>query len=137
MSLIRINRHPPPRQLIVFAVAWMVFVGLIGLAQWRHGRPNGAMVCWSLAIVVPLIGVVWREGLRLLYVGLSCATYPIGFAVSSLVLVVLYYAVLTPIGLILRLCRYDPLHRRFDRDASSYWHPRSVRRDPASYFRQH
>ena len=137
MSLIRITHRPSPRQLSVFALAWLVFAGLLGLAQWMHGRPAVALACWTLAGLVPLGGAVWREGLRRLYVGLSYATYPVGFVVSSLMLGVLYYGVLTPVGLILRLCRYDPLHRRFEHGAESYWQPRPDRREPASYFRQH
>jgi hypothetical protein len=137
MSLIRLNRHPSSRQLLVFAAAWLVFLGLFGLAQRMHGRPALATVCWGLAIAVPLVGAAWREGLRLLFVGLSCATYPIGLAVSSVVLVLLYYGVLTPVGLILRFCRHDPLQRRFERARASYWQPRSSRRDSADYFRQH
>lgn len=137
MSLIRLNRHPSPRQLMVFAVAWLIFVGGLGLFLWRHGRPTGAMICWGLAVGVPLAGLAWREGLRRLYVGLAYATFPIGFVVSTLVLVLLYYLVVTPIGLVLRLCRYDPLERKFDREAETYWRPRPPRRDPASYFRQH
>lgn len=137
MSLIRINRHPPLRQLLVFAGAWLVFTGVLGLVQWRNNYPVGAMVCWALATGVPLVGLVWREGLRRLYVGLTYATWPIGFVVSTLVLVLLYYLVMTPIGLILRLCRYDPLDRRFDGAAATYWRVRPVRRAPASYLRQH
>jgi hypothetical protein len=137
MSLIRINHRPSPRQLLVFALAWLVFVGLLGLVQWVQGRPAAAITCWVAGAGVPMVGAAWPEGLRRLYIGLSYATYPIGLVVSSLVLVALYYAILTPIGLILRLCRYDPLHRRFDRKAASYWHRRPDRREPADYFRQH
>ena len=137
MSLIRINHRPSSRQLLVFALAWLVFTGVLGWSFRAHGRPAAAGLCWGLALGVPAVGAMWREGLRLLYLGLSYATYPIGFVVSSLVLAGLYYLVLTPIGLILRLCRYDPLHRRFDSRASTYWHPRPGPRDPASYFRQH
>lgn len=137
MSLIRINHHPSPRQLLVFALAGLVFTGLLGLAQWGHGRTGTAIACWVAGVVMPMVGAAWPEGLRRLYVSLSYATYPIGLAVSTLVLVTLYYAVLTPLGLILRLCRYDPLHRRFDRQATSYWRRRPDRRDPAGYFRQH
>jgi hypothetical protein len=137
MTLIRINHRPSPRQLLVFALAWLVFTGLLGLAQWVQGRPAAAIACWLASAIVPMVGAAWPEGLRRLYLGLAYATYPVGLAVSSLVLVTLYYAVLTPIGLILRLCRYDPLHRRFDRQAASYWHQRPARREPADYFRQH
>jgi Saxitoxin biosynthesis operon protein SxtJ len=137
MSLIRINTRPSRRQLLVFALACLVFAGLLGLTQWLRGRPTTAIVCWVLGLGVPAAGACWPAGLRLLYVGLCYATYPIGFAVSSLVLAALYYVVLTPIGLILRLCGHDPLHRRFDLQSASYWHKRPGPRSPDSYFRQH
>ena len=137
MSLIRINHRPSPRQLLVFALAWLVLAGVLGAIQWSKGRPAVAFVCWSLALIVPVVGTAWREGLRRLYIGLSYATYPIGFVVSSLVLAALYYVVLTPIGLILRLCGHDALGRRFDPQATSYWQKRPGPRSPASYFRQH
>ena len=137
MSLIRINTRPSARQLLVFALAWLVFVGLLGLAQWSKARPTGAIICWILALGVPLVGMVWREGLRLLYVGLTYATFPVGFVVSSVVLALIYYAVLTPIGLILRVCGHDPMQRRAGARAGSYWHKRPGPRSPASYFRQH
>ncbi|MFI5336179.1 MAG: hypothetical protein ACHQ5A_05325 [Opitutales bacterium] len=137
MSLIRINRRPSSRQLLVFALAWLLFVGALGFAQWWKARSGLAYVCWGLALGVPAVGAFWREGLRRLYVGLSYATYPIGYVVSSAVLTLLYYGVLTPLGLILWLCRYDPLQRRFDPEAASYWHKRPGPRRPESYFRQH
>ena len=137
MALIRINHRPAPRQLLVFALAWAVFLGAIGWAQWTKGRATFAEICWVLAAAVPLAGAAWREGLRRLYVGLSYATYPIGFAVSSMALVVIYYAVLTPLGLILRVGRHDPLQKNPGARADSYWQPRPPARKPAEYFRQH
>ena len=134
MSLIRLNRHPRPRQLLVFALAWSVFTGVLGWRCWVKGYGPAADLCWVLVVVVPVVGAVWREGLRLLYVGLSLATYPIGLVVSSLLLGLIYYAVLSPLGLILRVCGHDPLQRR---PAASYWHKRPGPRAAASYFRQH
>ena len=137
MSLLRLNSRPSPRQLLVFALAWLAVAGASGWAQWHQARPLAAETCWALAVIVPLAGAVWREGLRLLYVGLSYATVPIGYAVSTVVLVLLYYAVLTPLGLILWVCGHDPLQRRPAPAAASYWHKRPGPRRPASYFRQH
>jgi len=137
MSLIRINSHPSRRQLIVFALAWLLVFGALGLAQWLKARPTLAVVWWFIAPVGPVLGALSWEGLRRLYVGLSYATYPLGFVVSSVVLGLIYYAVLTPIGLILRLCGHDALERRFDSRATSYWHQRPSPPSPESYFRQH
>ena len=38
----------------------------------------------------------------------------------TLALFIIYWLLVTPVGLVLRLTR-DPLHRRWDRSASTYW----------------
>ena len=44
--------------------------------------------------------------------------------VTWIVLVPLFYLVVTPFGLLRRLRGHDPLGRRFDRRAPTYWEPR-------------
>jgi hypothetical protein len=41
--------------------------------------------------------------------------------VSPLVLGVMFFGVVTPMGLVMRALGKDPLRLRFDRDARSYW----------------
>jgi hypothetical protein len=136
MSLIRINHHPSSKQLRVFAVAWLVFFGVAGVAWWLKGKPWLAVVLGSAAAGAALPGLIAPQSIRRVYVGLSYATYPIGFVVSHIVLAVLYYGVLTPLGFLMRVCRYDPLERRRDRTASTYWRARRPSNDSSTYFRQ-
>jgi len=136
VSLIRINRKPSGRQLAVFGLAWLGILGAAGWASWIRGRHTAAEIAWTLAAAVPLAGLVDRRFLRLVYVGLSFATYPVGLVVSHVVLALVYYLVLTPIGLAMRLFGRDPLSRRFDPRASSHWIPREPERPVEDYFRQ-
>jgi hypothetical protein len=46
--------------------------------------------------------------------------------ISPLVLALLFYACITPIGLLMRLTGKDPLRRRLEPEVDSYW----IRRDP-------
>ncbi len=41
--------------------------------------------------------------------------------VSPVVLGIMFFAVITPMGLVRRMLHADPLHLRFDRQAPSYW----------------
>src|SRR5204863_6556133 len=41
--------------------------------------------------------------------------------VSPVVLAVMFFAGITPMGLLMRLLRRDPLRRRFEPDLDSYW----------------
>jgi hypothetical protein len=136
MSMIRITKNPSARQLVVFAASWFVFLGALGLAGWLRGRHRHAEVLWALAAALPLAGLASRGIVRIAFVGLSYATYPIGIVVSNVVLALVYYLALTPIGLTMRLFRYDPLARTFDAEAASYWIPRKTNKPAESYFKQ-
>jgi hypothetical protein len=136
MSLIRINRNPSGRQLLVFGLAWLGLLALLGWESWHRGRHLAAGTLWALAAVVPLAGLLSRRFLRCVYLGLSYATYPIGFVLSHVVLALVYYLALTPIGLTMRLFRHDPLSRRLDPKAQSYWVRRDGTKTPESYLHQ-
>jgi hypothetical protein len=136
MSLLRINRNPSLRQLAVFAVAWFAACAIAGVGLWRRGHETPAIVAVALGVSVPLIGIAVPVTLRWLYVGLSYATYPIGFVVSHVVLAIVYFGVVTPIGLVMRICGYDPLERKFAPEKRSYWKVREARPTTESYFRQ-
>jgi hypothetical protein len=136
MPLIRINKDPSRRQLAVFGAAWLVFLALSGWASWSRGRHMAAEVLWTVAAVVPLAGLFVPRFLRLVYLGLSYLTYPVGFVVSYVVLAVVYFLALAPIGLTMRLFRHDPLSRRLDPLAKSYWKPRNAAKSAEDYFNQ-
>ena len=136
MSLVRINKNPGGRQLTVFAVAWLVFLGILGWTLWKRGAHTSAITIWALAAGVPAVGAAAPSVLRWAFLGLSYATYPIGIVVSYVALAVLYYGVVTPVGLAMRLLRHDPLDRRFDPGARSYWLARTRKKPTESYFNQ-
>jgi hypothetical protein len=138
MSVIQINRSPTLRQLRQFGLIWMGFVAFFGVLAWfKFDNQSLAKGFWIAAVVVPCIGWLLPSFMRLVFVGMSYLAWPIGFVVSHVVLAGVYYLVLTPIGLLMRLSRYDPMKRRFDREADSYWESRSDEAVQASrYFRQ-
>lgn len=136
MPLLRINKNPSGRQLGVFAAAWFVVAGVIALRLRAHGHPTASGVAAVAAVALPLAGAASRRVLRLAYLGLTYAAYPLGFVVSHVALALVYYLALTPIALTMRLLRYDPLARRFDPRAASYWKARGAPKSIDSYFKQ-
>jgi hypothetical protein len=85
----------------------------------------GALAIW----IVPALG-------RRIYVFWMLAAAPIGWTISHLVLAAVFFLVLFPIGLGMRLVGRDPMQRTFDREARSYWIKRDGQSEPARYFRQ-
>ena len=135
--MIRIERHPSRRQLAVFGLLWLMFFSFWAAASWwNSGFDWKTILYFALAIAVPAAGIIRFEILRIVYVLAATITFPIGMILSSVILVVIYYLVITPTGLILRLAGYDPMKRRFNRAAETYWSPRKQDAAAERYFKQ-
>lgn len=137
MSLIRINRHPSKKDLRVFAILWIIFLSGFGYLAYHESQTALAVVLVILAALIGITGLILPRATRWVYLGMAYAVFPIGFVVSHFLLAMVFYAVLTPIGLLMRILGRDPLHRRFERDRDSYWEVRPGQRPPASYFKQY
>ena len=138
MSVVQINKNPTRRELNQFGFIWLGFLALFGvIAYFKSNSPLAAHWLWAMAVVVPVLGWLVPAFMRLIFLGMSYLAWPIGFVVSHVVLAVVYYPVLTPIGLLTRLFGYDSMKKRFDPEAESYWVDRSAEAvDPKRYFRQ-
>ena len=138
MSIVQINTNPTRRELNQFGFIWLGFVALFGvIAFFKFNSPTVARWLWIAAVVVPIVGWLVPAIMRLIFLGMSYLAWPIGFVVSHVVLAVVYYLVLTPIGLLTRLFGYDSMKKKFDREAASYWIERSPEAvENKRYFRQ-
>ena len=96
---------------------WPIWMGCCGLAA-------GALL-W----IAPQLA-------RPIYVAWHAIGGVFGFVISNLLLVLVFYLVITPIGVLLRLAGKDPLDRRLDRSAATYWKDAEKPVDARRYFRQ-
>ncbi len=71
-----------------------------------------------------------------LYVEWMKSVEPIGWSFSCLLFAGVFFLVVTPIGLMARMIGYDPLERRFEREAKTYWNERNPKTSVDRYFRQ-
>ena len=81
---------------------------------------------WALSIAVVIVFVAIFKPLLLagpnwLWTKLGLV---LGKIVSPVALGILFYCVLVPIGVLVRLAAKDPLRLKFDSGANSYWIPR-------------
>jgi len=138
MALIQINWDPSPRELRQFNVIWFpaCFAVAGGLVYYHSGSLTAAAVLWAVGLVLSLVGLFRPSFMRLIFVGWMALAYPLGWAVSHLLLAVTFYLVITPTGLVMRLLGRDPLERRFDRSAPTYWVAHNSGGNTARYFRQ-
>jgi len=139
MSLIKIDRDPPLRDLRKFGLLWFpLFCGVLGAVLYHKvGMLPLSVTIWCLAAPAIVLGAVKPAWVRPLFLGLMYLTFPIGFVISHVMLALIYYGVFTPIGLLMRMTGKDPLRRKRRAGASTHWIPRSKAEvDKERYFRQ-
>ena len=115
----------PLASFVLYAASWQ------GISAWTV-----AISLWVLAGLAALAILLSPRQGTAIYTAWMVGFQPIGWTVSHLLLAVIYYGVITPIGLLMRLLGRDPLQCRFDSAASSYWIQRKQNSDTDRYFRQ-
>jgi hypothetical protein len=113
-----------------------VFLGLGLLYLLRH-KPVFPWFC-GLGIALIALGAALPKLLKPVYLVWMSAAVVLGFIVSNVLLTLLFVLVITPIGLLARVCGKDFLLLKLDRSAASYWIARKSTspREPSAYDRQ-
>ena len=138
MAMLPINWRPSSRELRWFAGLLMVFFSGVAALWWRRsGQTTGPMLMVSVAFAVGLFGLAIPAAIRWVYVVWMAAVWPIGWVVSHLLLALIFFGVIMPIGLVLRALGRDPMRKGVDRFAKTYWIARPTGEpDPKRYFQQ-
>jgi hypothetical protein len=145
--MIDLNLRPGRDTLRTFGFVALIAFGLLGgLVVWKRalvGIHLGqaslrvAFVLWGIGAVSALLSLTAPTLNRYLYVGLTLLTFPIGFILSHVLLAIVFYLVITPVGLVMRLLGRDPLQRKFNPEASTYWVDHAEPKSVEEYFRQY
>ena len=135
--MISVQWNPERKQLRQFAAIW--FPAFCALVGWMVGKKTGhwagVEILWVVCAVVAVAVFLPPPLIRPVFVGLILATFPIGWVVSHVLLGVIFYGLVTPIGLILRLTGHDPLQLK-PPAGDSLWKTPVGKTGPASYLRQ-
>ncbi len=134
MPLIEIHRTPSQRELRWFGLILAAGLAVLGIISFRW-LASATYVLWAVAILLLLIYYRFPSARRPVFLAWIYAAYPIGWVVSHLVMMAVYYGCVTPIGLVLRLVGYDPLQLRRPQ-RTSHWHQRPAPPPVPRYFRQ-
>ena len=145
--MIDLNLRPNRSTLRTFGFVALGAFGLLGmLVLWKRSlvgiplgtsAPDVAYVVWGLGAISALFSLTAPALNRYLYVGLTLLAFPIGFVMSHLLLGIVWYLVITPAGLVMRLLGRDPLQRKFDPQAPTYWVDHVEPKSVEEYFRQY
>lgn len=112
--------EPSSRDLTKLAALYLIIPGLIGcyLLFWK-GAASGrwwiaaGVVLAVTRLVPPLFRFIYR-----LWVSLAVI---LGYFVSRILLTLIFFLVMLPTGLLMRLLGKDPMERKLDPGAPTYW----------------
>lgn len=138
MALLKINTNPSNRELRQFAAIWLpAACGVLAAISWfKFGWIWPAIGLLTFGGGLGVAGFIRPAIVRPVFVGWMYAAFPIGWTISHFILAIVYYLVMAPLGFFIRLFVKDPMERKFDRQAPTYWHEHEQRLNAADYFRQ-
>lgn len=108
-----------------FGIVFAAVFAIIGIWPLIHGLP---VRWWSLVVAVLFLVAAYvaqplLKPLNLLWFKFGLLLYKV---VNPVVMGLLYFTTIVPVGLLMRIVGKDPLNRAFDANARSYW----IERDP-------
>lgn len=124
------RRVPSSRDLTILAALFLVLPGLMGAYQllWKG---SGSGWTWIIAGVVlaacRLIPPLFRA-IYSFWIGFSIV---LGYFVSRILLTLVFLIAVTPTGLIMRALGKDPMERKLDPSAATYWQRKEQEPDPS------
>ena len=110
------------KEIRKFGLVIAIALGVIGSFVYvKFGNFDVVGWLWGIGLLFLILGFILPSVLRPVYRIWMLLAYFIGGIVSRVILTVLFYVVLTPTGLVLRLFGKDVLDQRFEKDRESYW----------------
>ena len=121
-------------------MGFSILVLIIGFRLGSFGAESNLKlpsIFLSIAILCPILSLFYPKALLPIYLILSLIAIPIGFVISNIILLLIFYIIVTPIGIFFRLIGRDQLSIS-DKNSSkeTLWIKPIKENDLVSYFRQ-
>ena len=115
------NQSTTPSQLRTFGIALSVFLAITGLINFLKGNITFYQWLWGVAIFIFLITITTPIVIKPVYRAAIFFAYILGWINTRLILGIIFYLIFTPISIIFKIIKNDPLDRKFDKQAKTYW----------------
>ncbi len=109
-----------------FGITIGIVFTFIALFSLLKNRQNNVPIFISLSIVFFLLAFTLPVLLKPIYIIWMKLAFLLAWVNTWFILFVIFYLVLTPTGLLMKLFRFDPLERRIDKKKASYWIKKEV-----------
>lgn len=111
---------------------------VIGMLRWwLHGfTPQGVpYILWTLAVPFLVLGLVWPRALHGPFYWWIQLAEVLNWIMTRVFLGIIFFFILTPIGLFTRWFGEDPIKRKWLAKEQSYWEPVEMDEDTLDRYR--
>lgn len=100
-----------------------ILIGIALLVLWRRDWTPDGLPIWLGApgIGLVLFGLILPSVLKPIYRVWMGVAFVLGFVMTHVILTIVFYVMITPIGLVMRVFGRDPLNRSIETSSASYW----------------
>ena len=129
---------PSIKDLRIFSI--VLFILLAGISIWQLilGRQTLGIIFGAASIIVMALLLLKIDLLIPVYKSLVIISRAISLVLTPVIFGLIYYLIFTPMGLLMRLFRNDPLDKNFKKQSSSFWIDRKDKTlNPSDYERQY
>ena len=133
----KLDWNPKQGQLTGFARAWVVvFGGGAAWFGWFNNQEQIGVILGFLAAALPIAGLLYTPSTKFIYRVVSVLTYPLGWLLSHVILCIIYFGIMTPIGVVAKLFGHAFITKGKDKNKTSYWEKIKRPDVASSYFKQ-
>jgi uncharacterized membrane protein len=135
-ELARIDRSPKALRRFGFILGGLlILLGLVLLARHRAESLSAlsSQVFGAILVIAAVLAPNALKHLHAVWMGLALL---IGWVMTRVILTLVFFLIVTPIGLLQRLVGQRSVDLHFRTGASSYWQPREKSFAPADYRNQ-
>ena len=121
------------KQIRIFGLVAVLFFGCLGGLGMLAHKPLPTYL-FSVLSVIGIGFIAFPSQLKGIYAGWLKIAHGVGRAITFLALVITYYLVIPPAGLLKRIFGGRPIPLKRDKKVSSYWVPRMEPAQPKDRF---
>lgn len=109
------------KDLREFGIVLGVILGVFGGIHLVKGHTNVYPWFFWFGGVSLLLGVFFPKIIKPLFIVFTKVAHSIGWFNTRVILILLYYILLTPIGIMMKVFGKDNLNKKINKEEKSYW----------------
>ncbi|MCX8066199.1 MAG: SxtJ family membrane protein [Candidatus Hydrogenedentes bacterium] len=136
MAIINIDYRDKREQRKFGLLIGSIFLVLGTIRFALHGFCLSAQILGGIGIVLILLGLIFPPALMPLFFLWLKIAEALNWVITKLLLLMVFYLILTPTGILYRVFKGDPLNRKWEPDRQSYWEEVDVQPKNIDEFRR-